>query len=126
MCKHQLSLVTCDQKLGFVFFIKVEKHLHFLLLLWTKMQEEKGHAYLKLEKHALNLLVAGPVLWLVGSIHNACQIYERADGHVQILQQCVYIPFFIGSFSLMLSAILNHVEQSRSTHHGIHLLVSSL
>lgn len=68
------------------------------------------------------MLVAGPVLWVVGSIHNSCQIYERADGHVQILQQCVYIPFLIGSLSFMLASILNFNHQSTAIHHGIHLL----
>jgi len=72
------------------------------------------------------MLVAGPVLWVIGSIHNSCQIYERADGHVQILQQSVCIPFFIGSLSFMLSAILNHQEKSKDIHHGLHLLVSGL
>ncbi|CAL0328323.1 unnamed protein product [Lupinus luteus] len=51
--------------------------------------DDKGHAYFKLEHHALNLLIAGSLLWVVGSIHNTCQIYERADGHVQILQQVI-------------------------------------
>ena len=90
------------------------------------MQEEKGYGYFKLEKHALNMLVAGPVLWVIGSIHNSCQIYERADGHVQILQQSVCIPFLMGSSSFMLSAILNHRAQATGEiHHGLHLLVSS-
>ena len=72
------------------------------------------------------MLVAGPVLWVIGSIHNSCQIYEKADGHVQILQQCVCIPFFTGSLLFMISAILNHREKSKGTHHGTHLLVSGL
>ena len=72
------------------------------------------------------MLVAGPVLWVVGSIHNSCQIYERADGHVQILQQFVYIPFLMGSLSFMLGAILNHHQQSGIIHHGMNLLVSTL
>lgn len=81
---------------------------------------------MKLEKHAVNMLVAGPVLWVVGSIHNSCQIYERADGHVQILQQFVYIPFLMGSLSFMLGAVLNYRQRSRVIHHGIYLLVSTL
>lgn len=89
-------------------------------------QEEKGYGHFILEEHALNMLLAGPVLWVIGSIHNSCQIYERADGHVQILQQCVYIPFLMGSLSFMLTSILNYHEQSKEIHHGIHLLVSSL
>lgn len=70
------------------------------------------------------MLVAGPALWVIGSIHNSCQIYERADGHVQILQQSVHIPFLTGSLLFLLSAILNYYEQSPVIYYGLHLLVS--
>lgn len=90
-----------------------------------KLQEEKGYGYFKLERHALNMLIAGPVLWVLGSIHNSCQIYERADGHIQILQQSVHIPFLMGSLLFMVGSIINCHEQARLVHHGIDLLVSS-
>ncbi|XP_061348139.1 uncharacterized protein LOC133293564 [Gastrolobium bilobum] len=123
----RLHLLAFDLQFAFVeFAVPVVQMLgtllSFLGVLFLFVQEEKGYGYLKLEKHALNMLVTGPVLWVVGSIHNSCQIYERADGHVQILQQCVHIPFLMGSLSFMLGAILNHHEQSRVIHHGIHLL----
>ncbi|KAJ1377123.1 hypothetical protein SESBI_49216 [Sesbania bispinosa] len=123
----RLHLMAFDLQLAFVeFAVPLLQMLGTLLallgVLFLFIQEEKGHGYFKLEKHAVNMLVAGPVLWVVGSIHNSCQIYERADGHVQILQQCVYIPFLMGSLSFMLSAALNYNEQSKVTHHGIHLL----
>ncbi|XP_027337197.1 uncharacterized protein LOC113850870 [Abrus precatorius] len=123
----RLPLMAFDLQLAFVEFAVpllqiLGTLLPFLAVLFLFIQEEKGHGYFKLEKHALNMLVAGPVLWLIGSIHNSCQIYERADGHVQILQQCVYIPLLLGSLSFMLGAILNYHEQSREIHHGIHLL----
>ena len=98
---------------------------HDLYIQIYKLQEEKGHGYKKLEWHALNMLVAGPVLWVLGSVHNSCQIYERADGHVQILQQSVYIPFLMGSLLFMVGSILNCHEQARYHHHGLDLLVSS-
>ncbi|KAJ1395741.1 hypothetical protein SESBI_33085 [Sesbania bispinosa] len=123
----RLHLMAFDLQLAFVeFAVPLLQMLGTLLallgVLFLFIQEEKGHGYFKLEKHAVNMLVAGPVLWVVGSIHNSCQIYERADGHVQILQQCVYIPFLMGSLAFMLSAALNYNEQSKVTHHGIHLL----
>lgn len=90
------------------------------------MQEERGYGYLKLEKHAVNMLIAGPVLWVVGSIHNSCQIYERADAHVQILQQSVHIPFLMGSLLFTVASILNAHEQARFAYHGLQLLVSPL
>ena len=71
------------------------------------------------------MLIAGPVLWLIGSIHNSCQIYERADGHVQILQECVNIPFLLASLLFVVATIINRREQSTSIFHGIMLLVSS-
>ncbi|KAK7311462.1 hypothetical protein RJT34_09617 [Clitoria ternatea] len=122
----RLPLMAFDPQLAFVEFavplVQIPGTLlGFIGLLFLFIQEEKGHEYFKLEKHALKMLVAGPVLWVIGSIHNSCQIYERADGHVQILQQCVYIPFLMGSLSFMLSAILNYHEQS-DIDHGIQLL----
>ena len=88
------------------------------------MREYKGYGLFKLERHALNLLIAGPALWVLGSIHNSCQIYERADGHVQILQQSVHIPFLMGSLLFLVGSILNIHEQAGRGHHGLKLLVS--
>ncbi|KAL1226164.1 hypothetical protein V5N11_010011 [Cardamine amara subsp. amara] len=68
------------------------------------------------------MLLAGPLLWVIGSIHNSCQIYERADSHVQILQQCVHIPFLVGSLLFLVSAVLNFIDQSGSSHSGLKLL----
>lgn len=90
------------------------------------MQEEKGYGYFKLERHALNMLIAGPALWVIGSIHNSCQIYERADGHVQVLQESVHIPFLMGSLLFLTGSVLNCREQARSSHHGLDLFVSHL
>ena len=89
-----------------------------------ELQEEKGYKYPKLERHAAGMLIAGPILWLVGSIHNSCQIYERADGHLQILQQGVHIPFLIASVLFAVGAIINAREQAAAAaHHGLQLLV---
>ncbi|KAI8564978.1 hypothetical protein RHMOL_Rhmol03G0224800 [Rhododendron molle] len=96
--------------------------LFFLGILFLFLQEEKSYGYFKLEKHALNLLIAGPVLWVLGSIHNSCQIYERADGHVQILQQSVHIPFLMGSLLFLVGAIINYKEKTGLVHHGLELL----
>lgn len=95
----------------------------FWLCIFDELQAEKGYGYFKLEKHATNMLIAGPVLWVLGSVHNACQIYERADGHVQILQQSVLIPFLMGSLLILLGAVLNNNEHTRYILHGIDLLV---
>ncbi|KAF4380456.1 hypothetical protein F8388_024749 [Cannabis sativa] len=98
--------------------------LLFLGILFLFLQEEKGYRYMKMEKHGMNMLIAGPVLWVVGSIHNSCQVYERADGHVQILQQSVHIPFLIGSILLTVASILNAREHALAGQlfHGLQLL----
>ncbi|KAE8077845.1 hypothetical protein FH972_016368 [Carpinus fangiana] len=97
--------------------------LFFLGILFLFIQEEKGsYGYFKLEKHGMNMLIAGSVLWMLGSIHNSCQIYERAGGHIQILQHGVLIPFLMGSLLFVVGAILNSREQSGRIHHGLELL----
>jgi hypothetical protein len=48
------------------------------------MQMERGYRH-SLAMHGLNLLIAGPALWCLGSVQNICQFYERASGHVQLL-----------------------------------------
>ncbi|KAL0400625.1 UNVERIFIED_CONTAM: Bidirectional sugar transporter SWEET3 [Sesamum latifolium] len=84
---------------------------------------EKGYENFKLERVALSMLVAGPALWLLGSIHNSCQIYERSDGHVQILQESVLIPFLMASMLFLIGAIVNGREQVGHSHrHGLKLL----
>ncbi|KAK9050201.1 hypothetical protein SSX86_030829 [Deinandra increscens subsp. villosa] len=96
--------------------------LFFLGILFLLIQGGEGNGRKGLEGHALNLLIAGAVMWVVGSILNSCQIYERADGHVQILQQSVHIPFLTGSFLFMVGAVLNSREQVGYSRHGLHLL----
>ncbi|XP_022873001.1 uncharacterized protein LOC111391948 [Olea europaea var. sylvestris] len=95
--------------------------LFFLGILFLFIQAERGYG--TLERHALSLLIAGPVLWLLGSIDNSCQIYERAGGHVQILQESVLIPFLMGSMLFLIGAILNSREQIGYDHHGLELVV---
>nr|DAD19170.1 TPA_asm: hypothetical protein HUJ06_020633 [Nelumbo nucifera] len=111
---YQLGLMGFDRQLALVEFAV------------PIVQAEKGrYYYFRLEKYALNMLIVGSVLWLIGSINNSCQIYERADGHVQILQQSVYLPFLMGSLLFLVGAILNCHEQSGMIHHGLMLLGKS-
>ncbi|KDP22167.1 hypothetical protein JCGZ_25998 [Jatropha curcas] len=124
---YRLHLMEFDMQLALVEFAvplvqALGAVLLFLGFFFLFLQEEKGYGYFKLEKHALNMLIAGPVLWVLGSIHNSCQIYEKADGHVQILQGSVQIPFLMGSLLLLVGSILNLQEQAGSIHHGLRLL----
>ncbi|KAJ7569394.1 hypothetical protein O6H91_01G076100 [Diphasiastrum complanatum] len=56
---------------------------------------------------AHRLLVAGPALWLLGSVHNALQVYERVDLQVQAYQGAVTIPFIQGSTLFLVGSILS-------------------
>ncbi|CAH2068853.1 unnamed protein product [Thlaspi arvense] len=99
---YRLSLMGFDTQLALVEFSAplvqaLGTLLFFLGILFLFLQEEKGYGYVKLETHALNMLIAGPVLWVLGSIHNSCQIYERSGGHIQVLQESVHVPFLMGS-----------------------------
>ncbi|GMP70493.1 hypothetical protein CsSME_00029323 [Camellia sinensis var. sinensis] len=124
---YRLSLMGFDAQLALVEFAvpvvqAVGTILYFLGILFLFIQEEKGYRYYNLEKHALNMLVVGTLLWLLGSTHNSCQIYERADGHFQILQASVYIPCLMGSLLFLVGALVNYEEQSALDHHGVKLL----
>ena len=74
----------------------------------------------------MNMLIAGSSLWVLGSIHNSCQIYERADGHVQVLQESVHIPFQMGSLLFLVGSVINCRKQASTLHHGLDLLVNHL
>ncbi|GAB4858416.1 hypothetical protein Ancab_009889 [Ancistrocladus abbreviatus] len=125
---YHLQLMEFDVQLALVeFAVPVVQImgcvLFFIGILFIFFEEETGfaHSY-KLERHALNLLIAGSALWLIGSFHNSCQIYERSDGHVQILQESVQIPFLMGSLLFLIGAVINRLHQSDRSHHGVELL----
>ncbi|KAL8095779.1 uncharacterized protein LOC141689401 [Apium graveolens] len=125
------ALMEHDLQLGLVEFAvplvqSIGTLLSFLAILFIFIQEEMGYGYYKLEKHAVNMLIAGAALWLIGSIHNSCQVYERADAHVQVLQESVHIPFLLGSLLFLVGSILNCQEQVGMFHHGLDLLSGTL
>ncbi|KAL3679050.1 hypothetical protein R1sor_022006 [Riccia sorocarpa] len=60
--------------------------------------------------HANNLIIAAPCFWLLGSIHNAFQVYESAGAQVQVMQKGVTIPFVIGSTFLLVAGVNNAVH----------------
>lgn len=124
-----VSLVEYDVQLGLVEFAApvvqiVGSVLTFVGVLFLLIQMERGYSY-RLEKHGLNLLIAGPVLWVVGSIHNLCQIYERADGHAQILQKTVQIPFLMASLLFLVGGVFNKTEIFGSVDHKFKIMVKS-
>ncbi|KAI3831988.1 hypothetical protein MKX03_006362 [Papaver bracteatum] len=129
---YRLQYLGFDTQLALVeFAVPIVQALgslvFFLGVLFFFIEEEKRHSYSRFEKHALSLLIAGPVLWVVGSIHNSCQIYERSDGHVQIMQASVYVPFLMGSLLLVVGAILNKhsIDEVGSVHSGLSYLRES-
>ncbi|KAJ7520685.1 hypothetical protein O6H91_19G017300 [Diphasiastrum complanatum] len=86
---------------GIIFFFGV------LLLFRTTPGRSTWHKQIdSVEITAFRLIVLGPALWLLGSIHNAFQVYKKADFRVQAFQKAVTIPFIIGSTLLLSSAIV--------------------
>ncbi|XP_068644525.1 uncharacterized protein [Aristolochia californica] len=123
---YRWSLMKYDLQLALVEFAVPCVHalgsiLIFLGIGLLLVQEEKHHDF-GFEQHALNLLIAGPALWMLGSVHDLCQYYERADGHVQILQKGVQIPFLLGSLLFLLGGILNTHGHFGLTQQGLKLL----
>ncbi|CAN8277320.1 unnamed protein product [Cochlearia groenlandica] len=126
---YRLRLMEYDLQLGLVEFavplVQIAGSVVFFVgIFFVFNQADTKYRYNGKGKHTLNMLIVGPLLWAIGSIHNSCQVYERADSHVQILQQCVHIPFLIGSLLFLLSAILNNFDQSggSSSHSGLKLV----
>ncbi|RLN09880.1 uncharacterized protein C2845_PM11G18810 [Panicum miliaceum] len=88
--------------------------LMLLAVVFFEIQMERGFRH-GLARHGLNLLIAGPALWCLGSVHNICQVYERASGHVQLLQKSVQIPLLLGSTLFLVAGIVNrHDRRSRT------------
>ncbi|GER34329.1 polypyrimidine tract-binding protein-like protein [Striga asiatica] len=124
----RLPLVEFDIQLALVEFAvplvySLGTLLLFLATLFILVQAGKKHEHFKLERVALSMLIAGPALWLLGSIHNSCQVYERAGGHVQVLQESVLIPFLMASLLFLVGSVLNSREQVGHVHHGLNLIL---
>ncbi|KAL4204156.1 hypothetical protein AMTRI_Chr01g130740 [Amborella trichopoda] len=101
----RLSLIGGDKQIALVeigapLIQMLGSILTFLGLLFLVIQVDKG-------RHGLSLLIAGPALWVLGSIHNSCQVYERADSYMQILQKAVHLPFLLGSLLFLVGGILS-------------------
>ncbi|KAL6629578.1 hypothetical protein ACP70R_029343 [Stipagrostis hirtigluma subsp. patula] len=88
-------------------------------VIFFEIQMERGYRH-GLTRHGLNLLIAGPALWCLGSVHNICQVYERASGHVQLLQKSVQVPFLLGSTLFLIAGVVN--RHDRHSHSAFTLL----
>ncbi|KAK8969843.1 hypothetical protein KSP40_PGU011618 [Platanthera guangdongensis] len=122
-----LLLLEFDAQIAFVeiavpLFVLVGDVLSAVGFVFLLIQKERGYNW-RLEKHATNLLIAGPVFWLLGSIQNLCQVYERSNGHIQILQKSVQIPFLLGSLLFLVGGVFNMHEIFG--HHSFRLVGKS-
>eukprot|EP01018_Ginkgo_biloba_P021640 Gb_02049 [translate_table: standard] len=122
----RLPIIKLDWQLGLVelatpFVQTIGAILSFVGLLLLFLQTSRGESFHhKYWKHATNLLVAGPAFWVLGSIHNAFQVYERANAQLQAMQKAVYLPFLIGSILYLISSIVNLERTSkRNSRHKV-------
>ncbi|KAJ0963000.1 hypothetical protein J5N97_028122 [Dioscorea zingiberensis] len=116
-----IALVGLDVQLGLVEFTAPLVHLvgsilMFLGILFLLIQSKRGYSSHKLKSSGLSMLITGPVFWLLGSVLDLCQIYERADGHVQILQKGVQIPLLMGSLLFLVGGVFDRHDVFMSKH----------
>uniref|UniRef100_A0ACD5TZ14 Uncharacterized protein n=1 Tax=Avena sativa TaxID=4498 RepID=A0ACD5TZ14_AVESA len=123
----RVGLIRFDPQLGLVEFLVPALHAAGCVLavvgLAFLLSQEQGdggmHGHGR-ERHAADLLLAGALLWLLGSVLNSCQMYERADGRAQLLQSSVQVPILLGSLLFLVAAVLNRraVVLHHPRHHG--------
>ncbi|KAL6888143.1 hypothetical protein ACP4OV_009169 [Aristida adscensionis] len=106
---YRLGLAGLDAQLALVELAVpavqiVGTALTLVALIFFEIQMGRGYRR-GLTRHGLNLLIAGPALWCLGSVHNICQVYERATGHVQLLQKSVQVPFLLGSTLFLVAGV---------------------
>jgi hypothetical protein len=80
---------------GFILFLRILKGTFAS----TEVAEVTDHAY--------SLLIAGSAFWLLGSIHNAFQVYENTDTRVQFMQKTVSVPLLIANTLFLVATILS-------------------
>ncbi|KAH7290417.1 hypothetical protein KP509_30G047800 [Ceratopteris richardii] len=105
----RLELLSYDPQL---IFIEIAAPLVYVigavlyLIAIVFMLQSKSLVQGRKEQAAVQLLVAGSVFWVLGSIHNACQLYSRSSPLVQFLQKAVYQPLLIASTLLLIGSVL--------------------
>ncbi|EFJ32669.1 hypothetical protein SELMODRAFT_270578 [Selaginella moellendorffii] len=80
--------------------------LGLLFLLLTAKGRYSHHTRNTLAVHGLRMLIAGPALWLLASIHNIFQLYERASLGVQAYERGVTVCFVIASTLLLCGGVI--------------------
>ncbi|CAD6332674.1 unnamed protein product [Miscanthus lutarioriparius] len=112
-----VGLARYDAQLGLVEFLVPVVHAAgcalavvglALLVSHSQHLEGKGAAgHGRREAHAATMLLVAALLWVLGSVLNSCQVYERADGRAQLLQSSVQVPQLLGSLLFLVAAALN-------------------
>uniref|UniRef100_A0A0D9WKC6 Uncharacterized protein n=1 Tax=Leersia perrieri TaxID=77586 RepID=A0A0D9WKC6_9ORYZ len=69
-------------------------------------------AALATSNNAMATAAAAAAAWVVGSVANACQTYERADSRAQLMQSGVQVPMLVGSLLFLVSAAVVDVDTS--------------
>uniref|UniRef100_A0ACD5T6Q9 Uncharacterized protein n=1 Tax=Avena sativa TaxID=4498 RepID=A0ACD5T6Q9_AVESA len=121
----RVGLVRFDPQLGLVEFLVPALHaagcvLAVVGLAFLLAQGDGGMHGHGRERHAADFLLTGALLWLLGSVLNSCQTYERADGRAQLLQSSVQVPVLLGSLLFLVAAVLNRrvVVLHHHRHYG--------
>ncbi|XP_040379744.1 uncharacterized protein LOC102701453 [Oryza brachyantha] len=100
----RVGLVRYDVQLGLVELLVPALHVVGCVLAVVAMALLLSQGR---ETHAANTLLAAALVWLLGSVLNSCQVYERADGRAQLLQSSVQVPLLLGSLLFLVAGVAN-------------------
>ncbi|KAF6986680.1 hypothetical protein CFC21_004409 [Triticum aestivum] len=103
----RVGLARFDPQLGLVELLAPALHAAGCVLAIVGLALQLFSQGEKLERRAADALLAGAVLWLLGSVLSSCQVYERADGRAQLLQSSVQVPVLLGSLLFLVAAALH-------------------
>ncbi|KAM3413189.1 hypothetical protein ACQJBY_004393 [Aegilops geniculata] len=103
----RVGLARFDPQLGLVEFLAPALHAAGCVLAIVGLALQLFSQGDKLERRAADALLAGAVLWMLGSVLSSCQVYERADGRAQLLQSSVQVPVLLGSLLFLVAAVLH-------------------
>lgn len=105
----RVGLARYDAQLGLVEFLVPAVHAAGCALAaagLALLASPHSHSQSQ-QRHAATMLLVAALLWVLGSVLNSCQVYERADGRAQLLQSGVQVPQLLGSLLFLVAAALN-------------------
>uniref|UniRef100_A0A8I6Z3L2 Uncharacterized protein n=1 Tax=Hordeum vulgare subsp. vulgare TaxID=112509 RepID=A0A8I6Z3L2_HORVV len=103
----RVGLARFDPQLGLVELLAPALHAAGCVLAIVGLALQLFSKGDRLERRAADALLAGAVLWILGSVLSSCQTDERADSRAQLLQSSVQVPVLLGNLLFLVAAVLH-------------------